>query len=517
MAEFPDPNQALPPNLAALMRRGLPEPQNLGMEQPDFETTVPPGSRWSGGYPMQPNGLPDMSNAPVFGQQGFRAGVPHFLSSAGPDIVAMASGPVGRGFSGLASLLRAAPRASSAAGAATGTVLAADAASPQGGATAPGSLQELQRDRAEAIRKRDEAQANANREAPPGSRRGSQGPNFRRFMEEVARRQTEIDKLDQYIADDRRRSDPAFIAQQNADAEARRIAEETRIANLPLSAHVPGGGAGMFLAGLAGGTGIGALAARRGINTYNTNINALNSNLRAAETRLGGVAPGSPAAVSATTEAANVGDQFRRLESRGPRGASAPVIGGVAGSEVGLSLPPIIDRARSEPGSALRKQAEQTTGSLSEMGARVLGSGVAGLTLGKLASIHQRGRMSEPLGPSGPPPSQPSSLGSFLRRFLPGAPSAGNSSPTAPPSPAGPPPLALPPPGGAATANPGETSTTLSSLLRTPVPGQLPRPAASPIIPQPQRHPSNNQPRVGGDGPNRSRWRAKDDDPSPAD
>jgi hypothetical protein len=65
---------------------------------------------WEG--PRQPNGLPDLSQTPAFGRQGFEA----FAKEHGPgvaiDAASMATGPIGRGMSAVAGAMRSWPKLS---------------------------------------------------------------------------------------------------------------------------------------------------------------------------------------------------------------------------------------------------------------------------------------------------------------------------------------------------------------------------------------------------------------------
>jgi fructose-bisphosphate aldolase class I len=67
---------------------------------------------WEG--PRQANGLPDLSQTPAFGRQGFEA----FAKEHGPgvaiDAASMATGPIGRGMSAVAGAMRSAPKLSAA-------------------------------------------------------------------------------------------------------------------------------------------------------------------------------------------------------------------------------------------------------------------------------------------------------------------------------------------------------------------------------------------------------------------
>jgi hypothetical protein len=62
---------------------------------------------WEG--PRQPNGLPDLSQTPAFGQKGFVEGVKEFGPGLAADALTMATGPIGRGVAAVGSAIRSAP------------------------------------------------------------------------------------------------------------------------------------------------------------------------------------------------------------------------------------------------------------------------------------------------------------------------------------------------------------------------------------------------------------------------
>jgi hypothetical protein len=62
---------------------------------------------WEG--PRQPNGLPDLSQTPAFGQKGFVEGVKEFGPGLAADALTMATGPIGRGAAAVGSAIRSAP------------------------------------------------------------------------------------------------------------------------------------------------------------------------------------------------------------------------------------------------------------------------------------------------------------------------------------------------------------------------------------------------------------------------
>lgn len=59
--------------------------------------------------PRQPNGKPDLSNTPAFGQKGFEAFAKEFGPGIALDAAGLAAGPIGRGVSAVAGAIRSAP------------------------------------------------------------------------------------------------------------------------------------------------------------------------------------------------------------------------------------------------------------------------------------------------------------------------------------------------------------------------------------------------------------------------
>ena len=59
--------------------------------------------------PRQPNGKPDLSNTPAFGQKGFEAFAKEFGPGIALDTAGLAAGPIGRGVSAVAGAIRSAP------------------------------------------------------------------------------------------------------------------------------------------------------------------------------------------------------------------------------------------------------------------------------------------------------------------------------------------------------------------------------------------------------------------------
>ena len=99
-----------------IVRPGTLPPTALGMPQLPQSPIPPPQiqSPWlptapPSGPPMQPNGLPDLSKAPAFGERGFGAGLEKFGPGILSELAPLAMGPV------LGRAMQLAPRATLAA------------------------------------------------------------------------------------------------------------------------------------------------------------------------------------------------------------------------------------------------------------------------------------------------------------------------------------------------------------------------------------------------------------------
>lgn len=414
----------------------------------------------------------------------------NFESQAIPQIAFTAAGPLaGPAGRGLSTFLRSGPgKAVIGAG---GVAAAASEASPAEQATDPGSLQSLMADRATVQRQAEEARARREQE-----RRTGRGPNYDAADAEFKRISDQLSGLDALISSEQRRNSPeARLAAEQARILA---AEENRKreANTPFQELHPGWANALpYISGVAA-LGLGALAKGRNVRAYNTEIGDLSNRWQGAVQRAQAGRPG-PTQQRSIAEAQGLGTQFETLKAAGPSKAGQALPGAVVG-ELSQLYPLYSDYSRSLPGSELRQRTEHSMEDPKAVGMRMLQGLAYGWGGSKLGAALKGGKLTPPgfraetdalrplaLPPATPPPAPPALSGPSPQPLLP-APAGGF--PNTPQPPQG-------PPTGPAS------STSLSSLLRTPTQGQLPAPPASTTLPRPQ------EPIVGGSHPDHS-WNA---------
>lgn len=395
------PDQPRDPRFQPPMRLGGPEEKEPAPEadsaQPEQRYRVD-----SAGNVMRfPDGtpIPDLSEAPSFGRQGFAGGAWQAAKDYAPEIAATLAGPVVRGVS---SALTYAPRATAAAagmlGLTSATSQAGDDVASDPKAASARALAQLYSQR----QSLDQRRAEAEMEAKAQERTG-RGPNYKAAMEKVRQISNELAGVDRLITEEQKRGSPEYqieVEKKRKAAEeeqrAKDAATPTRERYAEIMPYVP-----VITGSIA--IGLGGLLKARAISNFNKEIGELTQRwLVTVENGNKALAKGNrQAGERFATAAEGIRKKFDAKIAAGPGGTKEALEAGAGVSLVGAFAPEEVDFARAAAGSPLWESLRETV--ITNWDDTLKRAGIAiglGMGLGHLGSLGVKPLLSRP-APSG--------------------------------------------------------------------------------------------------------------------
>jgi hypothetical protein len=309
---------------------------------------------WEG--PRQPNGLPDLSQTPAFGRQGFEA----FAKEHGPgvaiDAASMATGPIGRGMSAVAGAMRSAPKLSAALLGALG--LGAGTGEAEDATLTKRQQRQLEINRQEQARQLEAERVRAEIEANAQKQAAEQG-----LAIEMARKQQEDE----------------FARQQAAKESVKPFRERHPV----LNSYAPGIAAGVAFGVPFALRGAGTLAAALKAPTWKRAVTGTEEAIAAgdaAKATLG--AKELEALLANQAKSQSLSGQVKQ----GAKAVGAGLTGGVMGTEASL-IPSQIDAFSLPAGNPDQEAGWNRTTNTRDIAARVAmlsGLGLGGYKVGGL-------------------------------------------------------------------------------------------------------------------------------------